>query len=209
MSRSLVITTVILLLAGTSVFAFLGLSRVPASRQTTMRQSQNVEANDARVSETSDETGHDVLISSQRAHLAPALKGGTRINSDPLTLEGLKGRVVVVDFWTYGCYNCRNTLPALKKWDALYREQGLTIIGVHTPEFDGEKRVDSVRNQVRSLGINYPVLTDNDNETWYAYDVHAWPTIVILDKEGRIRWTHLGEGLYAEQEKVIKTLLAE
>lgn len=116
---------------------------------------------------------------------------------------------MLVDFWTYGCYNCRNTLPALKRWDASYRDRGLTIIGVHTPEFDREKEIDSVREQVRALGIRYAVLTDNDGESWNAYSIQAWPTILILDKQGRIRWTHIGEGLYDEQENVIQKLLAE
>jgi methionine-R-sulfoxide reductase len=131
------------------------------------------------------------------------------INSDPLTLEGLRGRVVLVDFWTFSCYNCRNTLPTLKRFDASYRERGLTIVGVQTPEFDSEKKVETVRGQVRSLGIKYPVVLDNDYVTWRAYGVQAWPTVVILDKQGRIRYTHIGEGAYDMQEKIIKALLAE
>jgi thiol-disulfide isomerase/thioredoxin len=209
MSRTLVITTVLLLFAGTSVFAFLNWNRTHSTRTETSKASLAKNDSDVSVTRSSDENGRDVLISAKQARSAPSLKDGTWINSDALTLEGLKGRVVVVDFWTYGCYNCRNTLPALKRWDSLYREQGLTIIGVHTPEFDSEKSIQSVREQVRELGIRYPVLTDNNNDTWHAYNVHAWPTVVILDKEGRIRWTHVGEGLYKEQEAVIKSLLAE
>jgi thiol-disulfide isomerase/thioredoxin len=116
---------------------------------------------------------------------------------------------VLVEFWTFGCYNCRNTLPTIKKIDDTYRERGLTVIGVHTPEFDSEKRIENVRREINSLGIKYPVVTDNDYETWHAYNMQAWPTIVILDKQGRVRYTHIGEGLYEEQEDVIKTLLAE
>lgn len=209
MNRYLTATTTILVLAGVAVFAFLGWNRAQADHPATNKPPFSMTESDFKVPESSDQTGRDVLISSQKARSAPMLKDGTWINSEPLTIEGLKGRVIVVDFWTYGCYNCRNTLPALKSWDSLYRDQGLTIIGVHTPEFEGEKSVQSVREQVSSLGIRYPVLTDNDNETWQAYNVHAWPTVVILDKAGRIRWTHVGEGLYKEQEKVIKTLLAE
>ncbi len=151
----------------------------------------------------------DVLIAARNAARAPALAPGMWINSEPLRIEELRGRVVLLDFWTFGCYNCRNTLPALKRWDATYRQQGLTIIGVHTPEFDLEKDVDEVREQVSSLGLRYPVLTDNDGETWRAYQTEAWPTVVILDKKGRIRWTHIGEGMYDEQENVIQKLLAE
>jgi methionine-R-sulfoxide reductase len=152
----------------------------------------------------------DVFISAKNARQAPALVENVPwINSDPLTLEGLRGRVVLVDFWTFSCYNCRNTLPTLKRFDASYRERGLTIVGVQTPEFDSEKKVETVRGQVRALGIKYPVVMDNDYVTWRAYGVEAWPTVVILDKQGRIRYTHIGEGAYDAQEKIIKTLLAE
>ncbi|MBV9956941.1 MAG: peptide-methionine (R)-S-oxide reductase MsrB [Acidobacteria bacterium] len=151
----------------------------------------------------------DVLISARRARRAPELAAGDWINSEAMTLASLKGKVVLVDFWTFGCYNCRNTLPALKRWDASYRGQGLTIIGVHSPEFDREKVLANVQREVRSLGINYPVVTDNEYETWNAFDIHAWPTVILLDKQGRIRWTHIGEGMYTETENAIKKLLAE
>jgi peptide-methionine (R)-S-oxide reductase len=151
----------------------------------------------------------DVLIGAGNARRAPELAAGDWINSEALTLASLSGKVVLVDFWTFGCYNCRNTLPALKKWDATYRGQGLTVIGVHSPEFDREKVLANVQREVRSLGINYPVITDNEYETWKAFDIHAWPTVVLLDKQGRIRWMHIGEGMYQETENAIKKLLAE
>jgi len=141
--------------------------------------------------------------------LAPELSTGTWINSEPLALKTLRGRVVIVDFWTFGCYNCRNTLPFLKKWDSTYREKGLTTIGVHSPEFDSEKKIENLRREVASLGIRYPVVTDNDFATWKSYDVRAWPTIFVLDKAGRIRGSHEGEGGYAETEQLIQKLLAE
>ena len=134
---------------------------------------------------------------------------GNWINSDPLTLNKLRGHVVLVEFWTFGCYNCRNTLPSVKEWDARYRERGLTIVGVHTPETTSEYNLDNVRREVPGLGIKYPVVTDNDYTTWKAYGVEAWPTILVVDKQGRIRWLHVGEGKYDETESVIKTLLAE
>jgi peptide-methionine (R)-S-oxide reductase len=121
----------------------------------------------------------------------------------------MRGRVVLVDFWTFGCYNCRNTLPTLKKFDAAYREKGLTIVGVHTPESDYEKKFSNIQDAVKRNGIKYPVVTDTDGDMWRAYNIEAWPTVVILDKQGRIRYTHIGEGAYEMQEKVIKTLLAE
>jgi thiol-disulfide isomerase/thioredoxin len=151
----------------------------------------------------------DTLIAGAKAAAAPEFAKGNWINSDALTLDKLRGRVVVVEFWTFGCYNCRNTLPSVKDWDRRYRDRGLTIVGVHTPETDSEYSLDNVRKQVPALGIKYPVVTDNDYETWKAYGVEAWPTIVVLDKQGHIRWKHVGEGQYEETEGVIKTLLAE
>jgi peptide-methionine (R)-S-oxide reductase len=140
---------------------------------------------------------------------APEFAKGTWINSGPLTIKGLSGRVVLVEFWTYGCYNCRNTLPFVNRWHERYSDKGLTIVGVHSPEFEGERDVDKVRKQVASLGIRFPVVTDNDYQTWRAYKVEAWPTIFLLDKTGRVRWTHVGEGAYDEAERMIQKLLAE
>ena len=151
----------------------------------------------------------DELIAPTKAPAAPEFVKANWINSDPLTLEKLRGRVVLVEFWTFGCYNCRNTLPSVKEWDARYRERGLTIVGVHTPEMASECIIDNVRREVPALGIRYPVVTDNDYTTWKAYGVEAWPTILVVDKQGRIRWLHVGEGRYDETESVIKTLLAE
>ncbi len=140
---------------------------------------------------------------------APELAPGHWINSEPLQLSELRGRVVLIDFWTFGCYNCRNTLPFLKNWNARYRQKGLTIIGVHSPEFDEEKNVANLRRQISSLGLGYPIVTDNDFKTWNAYKVEAWPTVFLLDKQGRIRFTHVGEGAYDETERLIQQLLAE
>lgn len=150
----------------------------------------------------------DILITAAKANTAPEFAKGNWINSEPLTLDKLRGRVVLVEFWTFGCYNCRNTLPTVKDWDTRYRDRGLTIVGVHTPETDTEYNIDAVRKEVPALGIKYPFLTDNDYKTWKSYGVEAWPTIVVLDKQGRIRWLHVGEGHYEETENVIKILLA-
>lgn len=146
---------------------------------------------------------------SSESGAAPDLAAGEWINSEPLTLTGLRGRVVLIEFWTFGCYNCRNTLPYVKGWDARYRAKGLTVIGVHSPEFDEERKIEHLRRQVASLGITYPVVTDNDFRTWKAYGVEAWPTILLLDKQGRIRWRRVGEGGYGEAERLIQKLLAE
>ncbi len=155
------------------------------------------------------DTRRDILIAANRAPQAAAFSEGTWINSQPMTLENLRGRVVLVDFWTFGCYNCRNTLPTLRRFDARYRERGLTIVGVHTPESGYERTLANVRARVRELNIRYPVVTDERGDTWRAYNVQAWPTVVILDKQGRIRYTHIGEGDYEQQERIIQQLLAE
>ena len=144
-----------------------------------------------------------------KAPVAPEISSGLWINSEPLTLNGLRGRVVLIEFWTFACYNCRNTLPWLNKWDAQYRDKGLSIIGVHTPELDFERDIDQLRREVAGLGIKYAVVTDQDYSTWKAYGVEAWPTLFLLDKQGRVRWTHVGEGYYDKTEEVIKNLLAE
>jgi len=141
--------------------------------------------------------------------LAPEIASGAWINSEPLTLQGLRGRVVLIQFWTFGCYNCRNTLPSIKAWDARYREKGLTVIGIHSPEFDREKNIETVRKEVASLGIRYPVLTDNEFVAWKAYGVEAWPTLFVVDKSGHLQFKHIGEGAYEETERIIQQLLAQ
>ena len=146
---------------------------------------------------------------SSESATAPELVKGDWINSEPLKLKDLRGRVVLIDFWTFGCYNCRNTLPFIKGWHDRYHDKGLTVVGVHSPEFDDERKVENLRREVASLGIRYPVVTDNDYLTWKAYNVEAWPTIFLLDKQGRIRWMHVGEGDYDEAERLIEKLLAE
>jgi thiol-disulfide isomerase/thioredoxin len=151
----------------------------------------------------------DTLIAATKAAAAPEFAKGNWLNSDPLTLDKLRGHVVLVEFWTFGCDNCLNTLPSVKEWDAKYRERGLTIVGVHSPETQSEYVIDSVRREVPALGIKYPVVTDNNHQTWDAYGVEAWPTMFVLDKQGRIRWLHVGEGSYDKTEGVISKLLAE
>ena len=153
--------------------------------------------------------GSSTEYKSSESATAPELASGEWINSEPLKLKNLRGRVVLIEFWTFGCINCRNSLPFVESWHDRYRQQGLTVIGVHSPEFEEEKNVESLRGQVASLGIRYPVVTDNDYQTWKAYNVEAWPTIFLLDKQGRIRWMRVGEGKYDETERVIQTLLAE
>src|SRR5258707_3110960 len=127
----------------------------------------------------------DTLIAAAKAPPAPEFAKGDWINSDPLTLTKLRGHVVLIEFWTFGCYNCRNTLPSVKEWDARYRERGLTIIGVHTPETTSEYSIDNVGSEVPRLGIKYSVVTGNDYATWKAYGVETWPPILVRGKVGR------------------------
>jgi cytochrome c biogenesis protein CcdA/thiol-disulfide isomerase/thioredoxin len=127
----------------------------------------------------------------------------------PLTLRGLRGRVVLVDFWTYSCINCIRTLPYLKAWDAKYRKDGLTIVGVHTPEFPFEREAGNVQTAIDENEIRYPVVQDNEQATWNAYGNQYWPAEYFIDAQGRVRYVHFGEGEYGEKEKVIRDLLAE
>ncbi len=127
----------------------------------------------------------------------------------PLTLRGLRGRVVLVDFWTYSCINCIRTFPYLKAWDRRYRKDGLTIVGVHTPEFPFEREASNVEAAIRENEIRYPVAQDNDQATWNAYANQYWPAEYFVDARGRVRYVHFGEGEYGEKEKVIRELLAE
>ena len=138
----------------------------------------------------------------------PSFAGATGwLNSDPLTPEGLRGRVVLVDFWTYTCVNWLRTLPYVRAWAAKYADQGLTTIGVHTPEFDFEHDVDNIIAQARALDVPYPIAVDSDYGVWNAFDNHYWPAVYIADAQGRIRYHHFGEGEYAMQEMVIQQLL--
>jgi cytochrome c biogenesis protein CcdA/thiol-disulfide isomerase/thioredoxin len=142
--------------------------------------------------------------------MAPELRvGGEWFNSDPLTLSQLKGKVVLVDFWTYTCINCIRTLPYLKAWHEKYHDKGLVIIGVHAPEFEFEKDADNVKKAIEDFDLKYPVMQDNDFATWRAYKNNYWPAKYLIDKDGNIRYTHFGEGEYDETEFAIQELLTE
>jgi cytochrome c biogenesis protein CcdA/thiol-disulfide isomerase/thioredoxin len=127
----------------------------------------------------------------------------------PLTMRSLRGRVVLVDFWTYSCINCLRTLPYLTAWDRTYRKDGLTIVGVHSPEFPFEKDAGNVQEAIGRNDIHYPVVQDNDLATWSAYGNQYWPAEYFIDAQGRVRYAHFGEGEYGEKEQVIRELLAE
>jgi len=142
--------------------------------------------------------------------LAPELASDSRwINSEPLTIEELRGKVILVDFWTYSCINCQRTFPYLRQWWEKYRDDGLVIVGVHAPEFEFEKDYDNVLRAANDFGLKYPIVQDNDFKTWRAYNNRYWPAKYLIDKDGFIRFTHFGEGSYDETEKVIQLLLGE
>ncbi|MBS0283760.1 MAG: redoxin family protein, partial [Proteobacteria bacterium] len=137
----------------------------------------------------------------------PSLDGAVAwLNSPPLGREALKGKVVVIDFWTYSCINCLRSLPYVKAWAEKYRGDGLVVIGVHTPEFAFEKDIANVRKALADLGITYPVAIDNDYAIWRAFANHYWPAHYFIDANGRLRYRHFGEGDYAGSERVIRAL---
>lgn len=127
--------------------------------------------------------------------------------SDPLTIQSLKGKVVLVDFWTYSCINCIRTLPYVTKWYDTYKDQGLVVVGVHTPEFPFEKIASNVQDAMKRYGINYPVAHDNEYATWNNYHNQFWPAEYLIDKNGDIVYTHFGEGNYDHTENAIRELL--
>ncbi|HET6588558.1 MAG TPA: redoxin domain-containing protein [Candidatus Nitrosocosmicus sp.] len=130
-------------------------------------------------------------------------------NNEPIHLSDYKGKVVLLDFWTYTCINCIRTIPHLNDWYDRYADQGLVILGVHSPEFDFEKNLENVQSAVKEFGIKYPVVLDSEHKTWDAYNNNYWPRHYLIDSQGYIRDDHIGEGGYIETEKTIQTLLAE
>jgi thiol-disulfide isomerase/thioredoxin len=140
----------------------------------------------------------------------PSLGGATDwLNSQPLTADSLRGKVVLAQFCTYTCINWLRTLPYVRAWDEKYKVKGLAVVGVHTPEFPFEKDVDNVRRAVKDLRVVYPVMIDNDYAVWRAFKNQYWPALYLVDHSGRIRHHHFGEGEYQQSERVIQQLLAE
>jgi len=164
---------------------------------------------DGSLSGISNVIGND--LSGSKYPKAPELtdiSGYINTNSN-LTIASLKGKVVIVDFWTYSCINCLRTLPYLNAWYDKYKDDGLVIIGIHTPEFNFEKDYNNVEMAVQKYDIKYPVVLDNDYGTWTAYQNQYWPRKYIIDKQGHIRFDHIGEGEYPEEEQEIQMLLSE
>lgn len=142
--------------------------------------------------------------------LAPAIVSDTWLNTTgPLAWDSLRGKVVMVEFWTFGCINCRNVLPEFKGYHRDFADKGLVIVGVHSPEFGFEKELANVKTAVRDLGVAFPVAIDNDFANWNRYNNRYWPTRYLIDKQGVLRYTHIGEGAYAETRAWIEQLLGE
>ena len=140
----------------------------------------------------------------------PPLDGATAwLNSPPLTTEGLRGKVVLVDFWTYTCINWLRTLPYVRAWAEKYADQGLVVIGVHTPEFPFEHDIENVRRAAKDMQVEYPIAIDNDYAIWRAFENHYWPALYFVDAQGQIRHHTFGEGDYEQSEAIIQQLLAE
>jgi len=140
----------------------------------------------------------------------PSLDGATGwLNSPPLTVAGLRGRVVLVNFWTYTCINWLRTLPYVRAWADKYQDQGLIVVGVHTPEFDVEHDLDNVRRAVTDLRVDYPVAVDNDYGIWNAFGNRYWPAFYFVDAQGQIRHHRFGEGEYEQSEMILQQLLSE
>jgi thiol-disulfide isomerase/thioredoxin len=141
---------------------------------------------------------------------APELHNTVWLNTDgPLRLEDLRGKVVGLEMWTFGCINCQHVMPSLKQWHAAYKDQGFVLIGNHYPEFEYESKLDNLKDAIAREGIEYAVAQDNQGGTWRAYHNRYWPALYLIDKRGHIRYVHIGEGAYAETEQNIQALLAE
>ncbi len=152
---------------------------------------------------------HFASISFAKSVPAPEIVSSTWINSRPLKLEELRGKVVMVEFWTFGCWNCRNIEPYVKEWHKKYAKDGLVVIAVHSPEFSYEKEVERVKTYVQENNILYAVPIDNEFRNWRQYHNRYWPTLYVIDKKGTIQYTRIGEGAYEQTEETIQRLLAE
>ena len=178
----------------------------------TISKSQAVPVSQANDSQRSPEQNQPQSAIFNENKPAPELTGITKWlnpNDKPLTLQSLRGKVVLVDFWTNQCINCIRTLPYVTKWYDRYHDQGFVVIGVHTPELQSEYTISSIDEAIKIHNIHYPIAQDNNYTTWNAYSNEYWPGLYLIDKKGIIRRTHFGEGEYEETEQAIKSLIDE
>ena len=219
-TRTILLVVVLLLVAG-SIYYLESLKVSPAGPVSEIETEFNVDIVSDGVETDGSETG-EVEIKEKEMPKQPMIKDGMYLLSPELkgivgyinTEEGTKisdfrGKVVLIDFWTYSCINCIRTFPHLISWDEKYKDQGLVIIGVHTPEFEFEKDIDNVKSAMEKYGIEYIVVQDNNYKTWRNFKNRFWPRKYLIDSEGYIRFDHIGEGAYDQTEKVIQKLLSE
>ncbi|NMF58129.1 thioredoxin family protein [Pseudanabaena yagii] len=156
----------------------------------------------------SNSSVNSVAINSSASQSLPEFQGIAQwLNSDPLSIQDLKGNVVMIQFWTFSCINCQRTLPYVTKWHEQYAAKGLKIIGVHTPEFAFEREANNIKDAIQKHGIRYPVPVDNEFQTWKAYGNEYWPHLYLADRQGNLVYDHIGEGAYAKTEQTIQKLL--
>jgi thiol-disulfide isomerase/thioredoxin len=194
-----------------SVIFLTACSALPSSQSTSAAPFQKAAPTSTPMTQSSPSPTPQATHSTDYPDLgkAPEIAGDVWINSAPLRLADLKGKVVLMDMWTFECINCIHTVPSLLKWYETYSGKGLVIIGNHFPEFDYERDLGHLKQAVVDLKIPYPVVQDNDGVNWRAFNNQYWPTFYLIDKQGRIRYLHIGEGAYADTEKAIQALLDE
>jgi thiol-disulfide isomerase/thioredoxin len=195
-SRTFLVTTVLAMAIGAPIAGFVG----------DIGMSQSMTSTGVRVPSP---RGLPTAQISNQAELASLERANAWLNSPLLTAPDLRGKVVLIDFWTYTCINWLRTLPYVRAWDEKYRDKGLVVIGVHAPEFAFEKDVSNVRRAVKDLRVDYPVAVDSEHVIWRAFNNQYWPALYFIDAQGRVRHHHFGEGAYEQSEKVIQDLLAE
>jgi len=214
-TKTIILVVVLLVVAG-SIYYLESLKVSPAGPvselETEIVESVGVEDSEIEELELQEkEMPEQPMIKDGMYPLAPELKGivGYINTEEGIKISDFRGKVVLIDFWTYSCINCIRTLPHLTSWDQKYKDKGLVIIGVHTPEFEFEKDIDNVKSAMEKYGVEYRVVQDNNYETWRNYKNRFWPRKYLIDSEGYIRFDHIGEGAYDQTEKVIQELLAE
>ncbi len=209
MKRNIVLGIVLVLIVGAMVY--LQKPKTDVQRVMPVQPVQGSEVQTAAETRTAEQSCVPKAAPPKSEPLAPELAGiAAYINTQPFTLSEIVGKkVILIDIWTYSCINCQRTLPYVTAWYKKYKDKGLEIVGVHAPEFDFEKKPENVQRAVEKFGITYPVVLDNDHATWNAYRNRYWPAKYLLDIDGRVVWSHFGEGAYEEAERKIQDLLQE
>ncbi|NJR38613.1 MAG: thioredoxin family protein [Leptolyngbyaceae cyanobacterium CSU_1_4] len=193
------------------LLVYLGLGLVGASAATLAPGCQKISTAPALTSsKTSGSASQETAANLPIDKTLPEFQGISEwLNGSPLSIADLGGSVALIQFWTFSCINCQRTLPSVVKWHQQYAEQGLKVVGIHTPEFAFERESSNVQKALQQYEITYPVPLDNEFKTWKAYDNGYWPQLYLADRQGRVRYSHIGEGAYDETEQTIRQLLQE